>query len=80
MVLIKTERRNKNLKENEDIRDCVDHAWCVSGSTGKGSAREERAGGHVRFQDENGSIRLRNLRLMHTLKGLGLVCNRETKK
>ena len=35
-------RRNEDLEENEDIGDCVDHGWGVSGSTGKGS---ERGGG-----------------------------------
>lgn len=44
------------------------------GSIGKGSGREARAEEYVRFQDDDGTIRLRNLKPKHTLKGLGFLC------
>lgn len=39
LVLVKGKRRNKELEENEDIGDRVDHRWGASGSTRKGSGR-----------------------------------------
>lgn len=80
LVLVKAKRRNKDLEEDGDIGDGIDHRWDVSGSI-KTIWKGWEAGRWVRFKNDNGSIRVRKGKTVHTLQGSGfLSCHKENQE